>query len=237
MHWGVKIPLRDGVELNATVYLPRDLQAPVPAIVTLTPYTGQLWHDFGLYFAGHGYPFLAVDVRGRGNSGGVFKPLCDVARDGYDAVEWLAKQPYCNGRVAMWGGSYAAYAQWSVAAQRPPHLATIVPVAPCYLGVDFPGRSNILPTYLMQWLTLVSGRTLQDRLFFNSELYWGSRFREWFESGTSFQELDQFLGNPSASFQEWNSHPEIDAYWDSYNPTAQQCSTVGMRRQEYSTTW
>lgn len=222
MHWGVKIPMRDGVELNATVYLPKELQAPVPAIVTLTPYTGQLWHDFGLYFAGHGYPFLAVDVRGRGNSGGVFEPLSDVARDGYDAVEWTAKQPYCNGQVAMWGGSYAAYAQWSVAAQLPPHLATIVPVAPCYLGVDFPGRSNILPAYLMQWLTLVSGRTLQDRLFFNRELYWGARFREWFESGTPFQQLDEFLGNPSASFQEWISHPEVDAYWDSYNPTAQQ---------------
>jgi putative CocE/NonD family hydrolase len=222
MHWGVKIPMRDGVELNATVYLPRARQEPAPAIVTLTPYTGQLWHDFGVYFAGHGYPFLAVDVRGRGNSGGVFKPLCDVARDGYDAVEWIAKQPYCNGRVAMWGGSYAAYAQWSVAAHRPPHLATIVPVAPCYLGVDFPGRSNILPAYLMQWLTLVSGRTLQDRLFFNSERYWGARFREWFESGTPFQQLDEFLGNPSASFQEWISHPEVDAYWDGYNPTAQQ---------------
>lgn len=228
MHWGVKIPMRDGVELNATVYLPKALQGRVPAIVTLTPYTGQLWHDFGLYFAGHGYPFLAVDVRGRGNSGGVFKPLWDVAQDGYDAVEWVATQSYCNGQVAMWGGSYAAYAQWSVAAKRPPHLATIVPVAPCYVGVDFPGRSNILPAYLMQWLTLVSGRTLQDRLFFHSELYWGAQFREWFESGTPFQRIDEFLGNPSASFQEWISHPEVDSYWENFNPTPQQYAALSM---------
>ena len=63
--WGVKIPLRDGVHLNGTVYTPRDQKDPAPCIFTLTPYIAQSYHDRGLYFAAHGFPFLTVDVRGR----------------------------------------------------------------------------------------------------------------------------------------------------------------------------
>src|ERR1039457_1938446 len=94
--WGVKVPMRDGERLNATVYTPRDQTAPAPCIFTLTPYIAQSYHDRGIYFASHGYPFLTIDVRGRGNSEGQFRPLIQEAKDGYDVVEWLARQPYCN---------------------------------------------------------------------------------------------------------------------------------------------
>ena len=66
--WGVKIPMRDGVHLNATVYTPREQKAPAPCIFTLTPYIGQTYHARGIWFASHGLSFLTVDVRGRGNS-------------------------------------------------------------------------------------------------------------------------------------------------------------------------
>jgi predicted acyl esterase len=65
MQWSIKIPLRDGVHLSATVYTPRDQKSPAPYIFTLTPYIAQSYHDRGIYFASHGYPFLTVDVRGR----------------------------------------------------------------------------------------------------------------------------------------------------------------------------
>jgi len=162
--WNVKIPLRDGVRLSATVYTPRDRTGPAPCIFTLTPYIAQSYHDRGMYFASHGYSFLAVDVRGRGNSEGEFRPLIQEAKDGYDVVEWLARQPYCNGKVAMWGGSYAGYDQWATAKEFPPHLATIVPAAAPYAGVDFPMRGNVSYTYLMRWLTLTSGHASQDKL-------------------------------------------------------------------------
>jgi putative CocE/NonD family hydrolase len=226
MQWGVKIPLRDGVHLNATLYLPNGPTTPSPSIFTLTPYVGQTSHDQGVYFAAHGYPFLTVDVRGRGNSEGDFRPLIQEASDGYDVVEWLAQQPYCNGQVTMWGGSYTGYDQWVTAKECPPHLATIVPTASAYLGVDFPIRNNISSPYLMQWLTLVSGRTLQDRIFWNNERFWRGRYRQWLESGTPFKTLDTFLGNPSPIFQEWIAHPQQDAYWDRYNPTANDYSRI-----------
>jgi uncharacterized protein len=220
MRWGVRIPLRDGVLLNATLYLPSGTSA-APAVVLLTPYISQTYHDRGLYFAAHGYPFLAVDVRVRGNSEGEFRPLINEAKDGYDVIEWLAQQSYCNGQIAMWGGSYSGYAQWAAANEFPPHLTTIVPVAAPYVGADFPVRANLPTCYLMQWLTLVWNRTSQDKLFWNNHAFWNDRWRQWFESGAAFCDLDRQLGNPSSTFREWIAHPQLDDYWDGYNPSAQ----------------
>jgi len=219
--WGVKIPLRDGVRLNATVYRPAGQNEPRPCLFTLTPYIGQSYHDRGMYFAAHGYPFLTVDVRGRGNSEGTFRPLIQEAQDGYDVVEWLAKQPYCNGKISMWGGSYAGYDQWATAKEFPPHLATIVPVASPAAGVDFPAMDNMFYPYDIQWLSFTSGHASQEAVF-GDDAFWRDAWRRWIQSGTSFRKLDAFVGNPSAIFQEWAAHPDLDAYWDSYNPTAQQ---------------
>ncbi len=105
MRWGAKIPMRDGVTLNATVFLPHGQKDPVPVIFTFTPYIGDSYMDRAMYFAQHGYVYALVDVRGRGNSGGAFEPFVNEAKDGYEVVEWLAKQSYCNGKVTMWGGS------------------------------------------------------------------------------------------------------------------------------------
>jgi putative CocE/NonD family hydrolase len=221
MQWGVKISLRDGVQLNATVYRPSKQAAPAPCIFTLTPYISQGYHDRGVYFAARGLPFLTIDVRGRGNSEGTFRPMIQEAQDGYDIVEWLARQSWCNGKVAMWGGSYAGYNQWATAKELPPHLATIVPAAAAHPGLDFPMRNEISYPYDVQWLTMTSGRTSQERIFGDND-FWTAKNRAWFESGAPLREFDRLVGNPSPTFQEWLSHPYPDAYWDAYNPTVEQ---------------
>lgn len=228
LRWGVKIPMRDGVQLQATVYTPVNQAAAAPCIFTLTPYIAQSYHDRGVYFAAHGFPFLTVDVRGRGNSEGQFRPLIQEAEDGYDVVEWLAKQPYCNGKVAMWGGSYAGYDQWAAASQMPPHLATIVPAAAPYVGVDFPFRNNIFYTYDVQWLALVNGHAAQVNLF-GDDRFWKSYFRHWLETGAAFDSLgDSVLGETAAIFKEWVAHPYPDAYWDRFKPTSEQYSRISL---------
>lgn len=226
MQWDIRIPMRDGVELSAILYLPRVQQSPAPAIFTLTPYIAQTHHDQGTYFARHGYAYLSVDVRGRGNSGGSFHPI-NEAKDGHDIVEWLAQQPYCSGQVAMWGGSYMGYVQWAAAKELPPHLATIVPVASPFRGVDAPMRNNMLAPNRVQWLALLAGHALQDRMFADRQ-FWSAQFRLWFEAGAPFKQLDAFLGVRSDVFQEWLQHPQRDAYWDSFNPTPQQYASIEM---------
>src|SRR4030081_100574 len=96
-----------------------------------------------------------------------------------EVAECLARQPYCNGRVTMWGVSYAGYDQWATAKEFPPHLATIVPVAAPYIGVDFPMSGNIFAPYDMQWLTFTSGHASQEKIFADSA-FWGARYRQWF---------------------------------------------------------
>lgn len=217
LHWGLKVPLRDGTELSANVYTPKHQAKPAPCVLTLTPYVADAFHERGVYFAARGLPFAIVDVRGRGNSAGDFHPAFRQGEDGHDVVEWLAGQPYCNGKVAMWGGSYGGYLQWATAKEAPAHLATIVPAASTYRGVDSPMRNNIFYPERMQWLALTSGRTAQTRLY-QDEAFWCALYRQWHESGTAFRDIDAMLGRRAPLLQEWLAHPQLDEYWDAQNP-------------------
>jgi uncharacterized protein len=218
VQWDVAIAARDGVCLRANLYMPVTCTEPSAVICTMTPYTAQTYHPQALHYASHGYPFLVVDVRGRGGSEGQFHPI-NEAQDAYDIVEWVARQPFCNGKVAMWGGSYTGYCQWTTAKEHPPHLVTIVPVASSCYGVDFPMRNNIFAPYTMQWLMFVRARTLQDKIFLDKP-FWQQLYRRWFESGRPFKEFDAVCGDPSSLFQEWLAHPHRDEYWDRYSPAA-----------------
>ena len=225
--WGVQIPLRDGVKLDATLYRPQGQKDPLPCVFTLTPYISASYHDRGMYFAAHGLVFLTVDVRGRGNSEGRFTPLLQEARDGYDVVEWLAKQSYCDGKISMWGGSYAGYDQWATAKEFPPHLATIVPVASPFAGEDFPRRNNISYPYDMQWLLFTAGHTGQEKIF-GDDTFWIAKFKQFYLDHRAFRTLDTCIGYPSVIFQNWIAHPAVDAYWDSFNPTAAQFAKIDL---------
>jgi putative CocE/NonD family hydrolase len=227
MQWGVKIPARDGVKLNATVFAPHGQKEPLPVIFTFTPYIGDSYTDRAVYFAKHGYVYALVDVRGRGNSGGDFEPFVNEGRDGYDVVEWLAKQSYCNGKVTMWGGSYAGFDQWTVLKEIPPHLATIVPAAAAHPGVDFPFGYNVFAPYDVQWLTFTSGATGNGSLFGTSS-FWGAKSREMYMAHSAFQDYDKLVGNPLPVFQKWLKHPAPDAYYDAMVPSPEQYKRISV---------
>jgi len=228
IRWGVKIPLRDKVELNATLYLPKtpNGSAPkTPVIFTLTPYISDTYHARGAYFASHGYVFALVDVRGRGNSASEFEPFAQEPRDGHDVVESLAQQPFCDGKVAMWGGSYAGFDQWATAKEFPPHLATIVPAAAAHPPYDYPSLDNVGFLYDMQWFTATSGRTGQQNLFGDSK-FWRTKFLDAYKKHIAFSTLDSFVGNPSKNFQRIIRHPMADAYYDGMVPTQEQFKRI-----------
>ncbi|MFZ0300112.1 MAG: CocE/NonD family hydrolase [Candidatus Sulfotelmatobacter sp.] len=223
--WGVKIPMRDGVKLNATVYRPNDQKEALPVIFELTPYISDNYHGRAYYFAQHGYVFALVDVRGRGNSEGQFDPFQQEPQDGHDVVEWLAQQPWSNGKVAMWGGSYAGYDQWLTLREFPPHLATIVPAAAAHAGVDFPMFKGIWGAYDMQWLTFTSGVTPQQNLFEESS-FWIEKFRELYLTHRSYKDLDKIVGDDSTVFQKWIAHPAFDAYWQKLDISPEQYKKI-----------
>jgi uncharacterized protein len=219
--FGIRVPMRDGVHLSARLYLPRELQVPRPTIFSLTPYVGDGYHAEGVELAQSGYPYLTVDIRARGDSDGEFTPFFADPGDGHDIVEWIAKQPFCNGKVGMRGLSYVGYTQWATVRGDPPHLATIVPSAPCWVGFDFPIRYNIFFNFVMTWLARTHGHAGQDRIYNDGE-YWSGEFLRFLESGLPFRKMDEYFGLKSKVFQEWLDHPHQSEYWDRANPTQEQ---------------
>lgn len=221
---GVKIPMRDGVLLNATVYRPHQQNEPLPVIFDLTPYVSSSEAEHGLYFTRNGYVFVVVDVRGCGDSGGKFEPFTE-GPDGYDIVEWLARQPWSDGKVAMSGVSYDGFDQWSTASQLPPHLVTIVPAAAGYAGISMPMISNIFESYWIQWIMTTTG-VMSNKEPTHGGSFWSDKYRELYLKHLPFQELDRLVGSPSPIFQEWLKHPAPDAYYRRFVPDAEQYKRI-----------
>ena len=130
--YDVETPMRDGVVLRANVYGPAD-DRPYPAILLRFPYLKDSFeYKWGrlnpLPLARAGYRVVVQDCRGTGASQGEmdFDGPCQ-ARDGYDTVEWIAAQPWCDGGVGMYGLSYYGFTQLLTAEAQPPHLKAICP--------------------------------------------------------------------------------------------------------------
>ena len=183
----VAVRMRDGAIIYVDIYRPEGA-TEVPAIVAWSPYGKfeaygeRLMLPIGVppgaissmakfespdpaYWCHHGYAVINPDVRGAGNSEG--EVLCFGTRDGkdgYDLIEWLASQDWCNGKVGMTGNSWVAMAQWYTAAEKPPHLSCIAPWGAtsdiyrefvCWGGIPEVGFSNML----IRWIrNLLHGR-------------------------------------------------------------------------------
>src|SRR3954462_13241053 len=119
----VTIPASDGVNLVGDVYLPGDGKQRYPAVVDMEPYGRSTSTDY----VPEGYARVNTDVRGSGKSGGALCLLClREQQDVYDVVEWIARQPWSNGRVALYGYSYSAITALLGSALQPPHLEAVV---------------------------------------------------------------------------------------------------------------
>lgn len=151
----VRVLLRDGTVLLADVFRPMTSDdKPVPAIMPWSPYgkTGSGMQQLDMFpwrvgvpraatsglekweapdpaeWVGRGYAVVNIDARGSFRSGGNLHVYgSQEGRDGYDSIEWIAKQKWCNEKVAMAGNSWLATTQWYIAAEQPPHLACIAP--------------------------------------------------------------------------------------------------------------
>ena len=128
------VPMRDGVHLATDVVRP-DAPGRFPVIINRGPYGKNSYLDNPnhsiWFFPRNGYVLLSQDVRGRFESEGEYNPLFQEAHDGYDTVEWAARQPWSNGRVATTGQSYLGATQYTLAGGHPlpPHLQTLMPVS------------------------------------------------------------------------------------------------------------
>jgi putative CocE/NonD family hydrolase len=205
--FNVRVPLRDGVTVSADVYLPEG-DGPFPAIVTRTPYNKNTAEAYkkGRAMAERGYAFVWMDVRGRGDSDGVFTPFRLEAPDGYDCIEWAAEQPWCDGDVVSWGWSYSAYTQWMTALLKPPHLRAMItygsPQDPYPFGEWGVGTH---PPVMITWMRFVDGRMVQ-----HIEPHdWPAIYRT-----TPIVDMDEAAGFHSPHWRSDHAHPTRDEYWE-----------------------
>jgi hypothetical protein len=124
----VAIPMRDGVDLGADIYLPSG-PGPFPVLLTVTPYGKGSAARTAESYNPNGYAVVAVDSRGLRASKGNWEPYIHEAKDGFDIQSWIAKQPWCNGSIGMFGTSYPAYTQVAPAQYRNPAVKALVPVS------------------------------------------------------------------------------------------------------------
>ncbi|HMS56405.1 MAG TPA: CocE/NonD family hydrolase [Fimbriimonadaceae bacterium] len=156
---GRKAAMRDGVNLVSDVYLPA-ADGKFPVILMRTPYDRKSLATEGEFYAKRGYAVVLQDVRGREESDGEWNPFMPERRDGYDTLDWIAKQPWCDGNVGMIGASYGGLVQWAAAVEGHPALKCIVPqVSPPSAFENIPYEFGVPMLWSsMWWLNLVKDK-------------------------------------------------------------------------------
>ena len=206
---GLPMVTEDGITLVADAWHP-DANGPWPVLLQRLPYgravasTPVLPHP--AWFARRGFAVVVQDCRGRGASGGRFTPFVDEGRDGAAAIEWAARLPFADGRVATYGFSYQGLAQVYAAALRPPSLRGIAAMMCCpdpYEGWTYEGGCLRLP-FVAFWSAQLAG---QEQ----------GRGPVAFDVGAL--PVAEALGpTPPPWLSEWLQHPDDDEYWSSRRP-------------------
>jgi putative CocE/NonD family hydrolase len=213
----VHVRMRDGVRLATDVYLGDD-STPRSAVLVRLPYDKCGRYTFmpqlAPHFTGRGYAFVVQDVRGKFRSGGNTMPYAHEVTDGYDTIDWIVSQPWCDGSVGMFGDSYYGYTQWAAVASGHPALRAIVPrVTSADIAVNrTQWAGTVAPLYGADYLA----HYWVDQPIYEYEVDWAHRpLAEVFDDafamiGTRAAAFDVALkaaDDPRAAGPRWRQHP------------------------------
>lgn len=169
--------------------------------------------------AANGFAAVMGFTRGKGCSPGVAVPMLHDGDDGDAVIRWIARQPWSDGRVGMFGGSYEGFTQWAAAKHPPAALKALMPPVSYSPGVDFPMDGGVFMTYGFPWpFYTTDNKTLDGTLYYDSAR-WNRVEREWYVSGRAYQTLDQIAGLPNPIWDSWVRHPDYDAFWRGLKPS------------------
>ncbi|MGH0033587.1 MAG: CocE/NonD family hydrolase [Myxococcota bacterium] len=223
-HDDVAVVMRDDVALRTRRWSPAD-GGRRPAVVIRTPY-GIGWNPplpllpfLARLLAGRGYHVVLQDTRGRYRSQGRFAPFVHEREDGLDTLDWVAEQPWCDGRIGMWGASYFGYTQWAVSAAARPYLKALVPIVTStdFHGLFYPGGAFSLLSSL-RWAASNGDR--RGRRAPERRLPAAARVRPMADAVRAARRHAPF-------FDDWVEHPERDDYWAGVDlPDARSTSRV-----------
>ena len=215
----VAVPMRDGVVLQADVHRPAE-GGRFPTLVYRTPYgrTETPTDPIVLAAVRRGYAVVLQDVRGRYGSGGVFQPYQQEGRDGYDTIEWAARQPWSNGSVGTYGLSYPGAVQWLAAVEHPPSLRAMVPAMTFSRPESFWYSGGVWDGSWLDWTWLNIAPDLRRRLRAVGPKTDEEVARSWDQDRGAARrhrplfDLPNFKG-VAPWYYEWMRHPPGDKYW------------------------
>jgi putative CocE/NonD family hydrolase len=217
----VAVPMRDATILRADVLLPSSA-GRFPVLIYRTPYGKQFalkeYKTFEKAVA-RGYAVIIQDVRGRYASDGEFNPYQNEGRDGYDTIEWAARQPWSDGNVGTFGLSYPGAVQWLAAVENPPHLKAMVPAMTFSTPCNFFYSGGVFDGSWLDWIWFNIAPDVRRR----KNLPGPKTYKEAAESWKSNHERMQSylpmselpdLKQVAPFYYQWLSHPPADPWWD-----------------------
>jgi putative CocE/NonD family hydrolase len=215
----MECPMRDGVNLATDVFMPAE-GGPFPTVLIRIPYDRGSDMSFGvptaIYLAQRGYAVVMQDTRGRFDSEGKWYPFVNEVDDGYDAIEWVGKQPWSNGKIATSGASYFGLTQWQAAqGNHPNHIASVPRVAysNTYHNWVYTGGAFQL-AFNLTWSIAMSTRTGRKQyMWYPTEMHLSTLM--WH---LPLITSDEAAGRNIRHFKDWVNHPSYDDYWRSMRP-------------------
>ncbi|WP_342084001.1 CocE/NonD family hydrolase [Dyadobacter sp. OTU695] len=215
----VMIKTKYGITLSAVMVRKKGVKDKLPAALFYFIYsnTNRSLTE-AKYAADHGYVGIVADSRGKRLSPDKPEPYEHEAKDVNAVIDWIIAQPWSDGRVGMYGGSYSGFAQWAATKNLHPALKTIVPYVAAIPGLGLPMENNVFLTANYQWAFYVTNNKYTDDAVNNDNARWRRMRGNWWESGAAYNRIDSIDGTPNPWLQKWLSHPDYDAYWQSMVP-------------------
>jgi uncharacterized protein len=225
----VLISTKDGSKLSALVIRSRLVSGPQPVILVYNIYADKNGDKrVAQNAAARGYTSIVVNTRGKKLSPDAIEPFEHDGKDAYDVIDWISRQPWCNGKIGMYGGSYLGFSQWSATKKLHPALKTIVPQVAVGIGIDYPMHNSVFMSYMLRWIHYVSNNKYSDDAEFGNSVKWDTLFKAWYRSGRSFRALDTMEGRPDNIFQRWLDHPSYDSYWQNMVPYGKEFANINI---------
>ena len=223
----VLIDAPGGYTLSAVVVRPRNASGPLPTALNLTAYTNLERHlEKARMAAAHGYVGVVADVRGKRLSRAEFVPYEVEGDDAHAVIDWIVRQPWSDGDVGMYGGSYEGFTAWAAAKRGHPALRTIAAYVAAIPGFGLPMENNVFLNANYAWPFYVANtRYLDDETYFDRGR-WQALNRDWYASGRPYREIDRIDGTPNPYLQRWLDHPAYDAYWQSMVPYREEYADI-----------
>lgn len=222
----IKTP--DGAHIAAEMIRPKSAKTPQPALLMFTIYAGD---DFNFASArrsaAHGYVGVLGYTRGKSRSPETPVPYEHDGDDARAVIDWIIRQPWSDGRVGMYSGSYNGFTQWAAAKNLPPALKTIVPSRANNAGNGLPMENNIFLLLNYAWPFFTTNNKYLDNETY-SDPRWGSLNQKWYESGASYRRVDSIDGMPNRWFQTWLKHPSYDWYWQQMVPYKKEFARINI---------